>query len=153
MKRVVNLKEMITIRRRLKRQGRKVVFTNGVFDILHAGHAALLKKAASYGDVLVLGLNSDASVRRLKGANRPIVPFRDRAKLLASLRVVDYVVGFSQDTPLNLIEKLLPDVLVKGADYKLTEIVGAECVKAAGGEVVRVRLLKGRSTSQILDSL
>lgn len=144
---------MITIRRRLKRRGRRVVFTNGVFDILHAGHAALLKKAASYGDVLVLGLNSDASVRRLKGANRPIVPFRDRAKLLASLRVVDYVVGFSQDTPLNLIEKLLPDVLVKGADYKLTEIVGAECVKAAGGEVVRVRLLKGRSTSQILDSL
>ncbi len=153
MKRVVSLKEMITIRRRLKRRGRRVVFTNGVFDILHAGHAALLKKAASYGDVLVLGLNSDASVRRLKGANRPIVPFRDRAKLLASLRVVDYVVGFSQDTPLNLIEKLLPDVLVKGADYKLTEIVGAECVKAAGGEVVRVRLLKGRSTSQILDSL
>jgi D-beta-D-heptose 7-phosphate kinase/D-beta-D-heptose 1-phosphate adenosyltransferase len=153
VKRVVSLKDMIAIRRRLKRQGRKVVFTNGVFDILHAGHAALLEKAASFGDVLVLGLNSDASVRRLKGASRPIVPFRDRAKLLASLRVVDYVVGFSQDTPLNLIRKLLPDVLVKGADYKLTEIVGADCVKASGGEVVRVRLSKGRSTSRILDSL
>ncbi len=153
MKRVVSLKDMIAIRRRLKRKGRKVVFTNGVFDILHAGHVALLEKAASYGDILIVGLNSDASVKRLKGESRPVVPFRDRAKVLASLRVVDYVVGFSQDTPLNIITKLLPDVLVKGADYKLTEIVGAECVKAAGGKVVRVRLLKGRSTSRILDSL
>ncbi|MBU2624476.1 MAG: hypothetical protein KKG33_02825, partial [candidate division Zixibacteria bacterium] len=98
-------------------------------------------------------LNSDASTRRLKGNSRPLVPFKDRARLLASIRPVDYVVGFSQDTPLQLIKKLLPDILVKGADYKISEIVGAKEVTDAGGKVVRVRLLAGRSTSKLVELL
>lgn len=153
MKRVVSLREMLLIRGKLRRQRKKVVFTNGVFDILHVGHLQLLEKSRECGDVLVVGLNTDASVRRLKGSSRPIISFRDRARLLASLRPVDFVVGFGQDTPLQLIRKLLPDVLVKGADYKLDEIVGAKEVIDSGGEVVRVKLLPKRSTSRIVQIL
>jgi rfaE bifunctional protein nucleotidyltransferase chain/domain len=149
-KRVVKLSEMFEIREKLKKQRRKVVFTNGVFDILHIGHLSLLEKAKSLGDVLIVGLNSDASTRRLKGSTRPLVPFRDRARLLASLRPVEYVVGFSQDTPLQIITRLLPDILVKGADYEISEIVGADVVTAAGGKVVRVKLTPSRSTSRLV---
>lgn len=149
-KRVVKLSEMFEIREKLKKQRRKVVFTNGVFDILHIGHLSLLEKAKSLGDVLIVGLNSDASTRRLKGSTRPLVPFGDRARLLASLRPVDYVVGFSQDTPLQIITRLLPDILVKGADYEISEIVGADVVTAAGGKVVRVKLTPSRSTSRLV---
>jgi rfaE bifunctional protein nucleotidyltransferase chain/domain len=134
-----------------RRAGRRVVFTNGCFDLLHAGHAALLERAAALGEVLVVGLNSDVSVRRLKGPGRPIVPERERAALLASLRAVDYVVLFDEETPLRLITALRPDVLVKGEDYAPGEIVGREVVEAHGGSVVRVPLVAGLSTSNLLD--
>jgi len=138
---------------RLRRGGRKVVFTNGVFDILHRGHVTYLQKAKSFGDVLIVGLNSDRSVRRLKGARRPIQKQTDRAAVLLALRAVDYVVVFGENTPDRLIKQVKPHVLVKGADYRLSEIVGADFVKAHGGIVRRVRLTPGRSTSAILKKL
>ncbi len=137
----------------LRRAGRRIAFTNGCFDLLHAGHAALLEAAAGQGDLLVVGLNSDASIRRLKGPTRPIVPESARAVLLASLAVVDYVVLFEEDTPRELLEILLPDVLVKGEDYRLDEIVGREVVERHGGRVVRVPLVEGFSTTALLDRI
>jgi len=130
------------------------VFTNGVFDLLHVGHVALLEAARAAGDALVVGLNSDASVRRLgKGADRPLVAERERARLLAVLAAVDCVVLFDDDTPLALIVRLHPDVLVKGADYAREAIVGAAEVEAWGGRVVRVPLVQGQSTTEIVRKL
>jgi len=134
----------------LRRRGKRIVFTNGVFDILHRGHVDYLAKARSFGDLLVVGLNSDASVRRLKGKSRPVQKQADRAAILLALRSVDYVVVFGEDTPDKLIRQVKPHVLVKGADYKVSEIVGAEFVQSYGGKVRRVRLTTGRSTSGIL---
>ena len=137
-----------------ERQRGPVVFTNGVFDLLHVGHVALLEAARAEGGALVVGVNSDASVRRLaKGADRPIVPERERARLLAALACVDCVVLFDEDTPLALIERLRPDVLVKGADYARAAIVGADQVEAWGGRVVRVPLVPGASTTALLARL
>lgn len=133
-----------------RRLRKRIVFTNGVFDILHRGHVEYLAKAKSFGDVLVVGLNSDASVRRLKGKDRPVQTQRDRAAILLALRSVDHVVLFSSDTPAKLISLVKPDVLVKGADYKESEIVGAEFVRSYGGKVRRVRLTPGRSTTHII---
>ncbi|HEY6091535.1 MAG TPA: D-glycero-beta-D-manno-heptose 1-phosphate adenylyltransferase [Gemmatimonadales bacterium] len=134
-------------------QGR-VVFTNGVFDLLHAGHVALLETARAAGDALVVGLNTDVSVRRLgKGADRPLVPEAERARLLAALAAVDCVVLFDEDTPLALIRRLKPDVLVKGADYAPADIVGATDVESWGGRVIRVPLVSGKSTTGLLDKL
>lgn len=127
-----------------------VVFTNGCFDVLHRGHAEYLHAARALGDALVVGLNSDGSVRRLKGPGRPVNPLEDRAFVLASLAAVDAVVPFEEDTPRELVRALLPDVLVKGGDYRLEEIVGAEEVTAAGGRVVIAPLVPGRSTTAIL---
>ncbi len=135
---------------RLRRQGKRIVFTNGCFDILHAGHAKYLRAAAALGDVLVLGLNGDASVRRLKGEGRPLQKAADRAYLLASLSCVSYVAVFSEDTPARLIREVLPHVLVKGGDWKGKEIVGADVVRAHGGTVTTIRFLPGRSTTSIL---
>lgn len=129
---------------------KKVVFTNGCFDILHAGHARYLKKARSLGDLLVVGMNSDASVKKIKGNDRPIVCQKDRAELLSSLEAVDYVVIFSGATPIKLIEAIRPKVLVKGADWKSGEIVGEDVVKKNNGKVARIRLAKGRSTTDII---
>lgn len=129
------------------------MFTNGVFDILHRGHVTYLDKAKSMGDVLVVGLNSDASTRRLKGNSRPYQSQRDRAVILLALEAVDLVVVFSEDTPERLIQQVKPDVLVKGADYKINEIVGADFVKGYGGKVARVRLTEGRSTSGIMKKI
>ena len=129
---------------------KKIVFTNGVFDILHRGHVQYLTKAKSLGDVLIVGLNTDASVRRLKGKSRPIQNQQDRAVILCALRMVDHVILFSQDTPEKLIKKLKPDVLVKGADYKIAEIAGADFVQSYGGKVRRIRLTPGRSTTRII---
>jgi D-beta-D-heptose 7-phosphate kinase/D-beta-D-heptose 1-phosphate adenosyltransferase len=137
----------------LHQAGKVVVFTNGVFDILHAGHVDLLERAAALGDVLVVGLNSDASTRRLKGERRPVLPEIDRARVLAALEVVNAVVKFEEDTPEALLRRLLPDVLVKGADYAEDEIVGKEMVEARGGRVVRVPLVEGRSTSAIVEEI
>lgn len=131
-----------------------VVFTNGVFDLLHGGHIALLEAARAEGAALVVGVNTDASVRRLaKGADRPIVPQEERARLVAALACVDCVVLFDEDTPLALIRRLKPDVLVKGADYARAQIVGADEVEGWGGRVIRVPLVPGRSTTDLLTRL
>lgn len=151
--RPVSLRALQKIVRRLKKQKKKIVFTNGCFDLLHAGHITLLRKAKSFGDVLVVGLNTDRSVRKLKGKGRPVVPEKDRALVLSALRDVDFVVFFPEPTPLKLIQILSPDVLVKGADYKSSQIVGADWVQAAGGRVVRVPLVQGKSSSSVLRKL
>ncbi|HTI06244.1 MAG TPA: D-glycero-beta-D-manno-heptose 1-phosphate adenylyltransferase [Gemmatimonadales bacterium] len=132
----------------------RVVFTNGVFDLLHPGHVTLLEAARAEGDALIVGVNSDASARRLgKGSDRPVVPEADRARVLAALAAVDCVVLFDEDTPLNLIRRLKPDVLVKGADYAPDAIVGAKEVEGWGGRVVRVPLVKDKSTTALLARL
>ncbi len=150
---IVTRKMATAIRQDLKRRKKIVVFTNGCFDVIHSGHAVYLDRARKLGDFLIVGLNTDKSVRRLKGKNRPIMSFRDRALLLSYLLPVDLVVGFGEDTPLNLINHLKPDILAKGADYRVSEIVGAPQVKSWGGRVVRIPLIKGRSTSQIIKKL
>lgn len=135
-------------------QAGPVVFTNGVFDLLHPGHVELLERARQEGDRLIVGLNSDASVRALdKGAERPIVPQSARARVLAALEAVDCIVLFDEPTPLDLIGQLAPDVLVKGADYARAEIVGADLVEGRGGRVVRVRLVEGFSTTKLVERL
>ena len=134
-----------------KFQSRKIVFTNGCFDILHRGHIEYLSKARDLGDVLIIGLNTDASVKRIKGGNRPVQDETSRAMILASLRFVEAIVLFDEDTPYNLISLVKPDVLVKGGDYTEETIVGADIVKASGGEVVTVPLTEGYSTTQILN--
>src|SRR5262249_50256097 len=136
--------------RRRQRIGQKVVFTNGCFDILHVGHARLLREAAKLGDYLVVGLNSDASVRRLKGDDRPINAQQDRVELLAALESVDAVTVFDEDTPLSLIEALQPDVLVKGGDYLPDEVVGREVVEARGGRLALIPLAQGHSTTGVV---
>lgn len=138
------------VRRFSRPRDGRLVFTNGCFDLLHRGHAAFLAAAAELGDRLLVGLNSDASVRRLKGPGRPVVPEGDRAYLLASLRPVDAVTVFGEDTPLALIREVVPDVLVKGADYGPDEVVGREAVEGAGGEVRLLPLEPGRSTSALI---
>ena len=130
-------------------QGKKIVFTNGCFDILHLGHIDYLSKAKDLGDLLVIGLNTDASVGRLKGENRPIQDEVSRAMVLASLGFVDAVVFFGEDTPYNLIKTTQPDILVKGADYKPEDIVGYDIITKKGGEVVTISFLPGYSTSAI----
>lgn len=131
-------------------QGKKLVFTNGCFDILHRGHLEYLAKAADKGDVLIIGLNTDASVRRLKGEDRPVNDEQSRALILAALQFVDAVVLFDDDTPFELIKTVQPDVLVKGGDYKPKEIVGYDIVMAKGGRVLTIDLVEGYSTTAIL---
>jgi D-beta-D-heptose 7-phosphate kinase/D-beta-D-heptose 1-phosphate adenosyltransferase len=131
----------------------RVVFTNGVYDLLHRGHVEYLEEARALGDRLVVGVNSDASVRRLKGPTRPILPERDRAGLVAALACVDLVVVFADDTPLRLIEAVEPDVLVKGADWAEDQIVGGDFVRARGGRVERIALREGLSTSVLVQRI
>jgi glycerol-3-phosphate cytidylyltransferase len=135
----------------LRESGQRVVFTNGVFDILHAGHVTYLEEARALGDVLVVGLNTDASVRRLKGPERPINSEDDRACVIAALRAVDHVILFGDDTPIDVITALLPDVLVKGGDYTRDTIVGADEVESHGGTVCTIPLVDGRSTTAIIN--
>ena len=132
-----------------RKAGKKIVFTNGCFDILHAGHVSILEFSRSKGDILVLGLNTDASIKRLKGCCRPVNPQADRALVCAALEAVDVVCFFGEDTPYNLIKFIRPDVLVKGGDYKVEEIVGREFAK----KVVRFNLLKGRSTTNTIKKI
>ena len=133
------------------KKNKKVVFTNGCFDILHAGHVTYLEKASRLGDLLVVALNTDASTQRLKGPTRPVNPLADRAKVIAGLASVAFVTWFDEDTPLKLIQKNLPDVLVKGGDYQPKQIVGYSEVIASGGKVKVLTFLKGRSTSKIIE--
>lgn len=133
--------------------GQKIVFTNGCFDLLHPGHVTYLEEARSLGDRLVLGLNDDDSVRRLKGATRPILPLEDRARILAGLMAIDVVIPFHEDTPLELILLTEPDVLVKGGDYQKHEIAGAEEVESWGGKVQVLKFVPGKSTTSIVEKI
>ncbi len=146
---VMGLRRLLIVLKAARRAGRRIIFTNGVYDLLHPGHALLLERARGLGDLLVVGINSDASVRRLKGPERPFMRGKDRALMLASLEAVDCVVQFRQDTPFALIKAIQPDLLVKGGDWKADSIVGREIVEARGGRVVRVKMVKGFSTTRI----
>lgn len=135
----------------LRLKDKKIVFTNGCFDILHAGHVDYLSKARRLGDVLVVGLNSDSSVKRIKGKNRPINKESDRAKVLSSLYFVDYITSFNETTPENLIKKVRPDILVKGGDWKIEDIVGSSFVRSYGGKIKSIPFVKGHSTTSIIE--
>jgi rfaE bifunctional protein nucleotidyltransferase chain/domain len=135
------------------RKGKKVVFTNGCFDILHVGHVKYLKEAKSQGDILVVGLNTDASVRKLKGESRPIQNEEDRGEVLSSLESVDYAVLFEEDTPEKLIHMIKPDVLVKGGDWKVNQIVGNEFVQSYGGKVKSLQFVQGKSTTNLVSKI
>jgi D-beta-D-heptose 7-phosphate kinase/D-beta-D-heptose 1-phosphate adenosyltransferase len=148
-----DLRELLRERAQWKAQGRTVVLTNGCFDLLHPGHVALLEQARGQGDLLVVAINSDASVRALKGPDRPLLPEAERAEALLALEAVDRVVVYDEPTPLELIEAVVPDVLVKGADWAADAIVGREVVERAGGRVVRVALVPGRSTSSLVERI
>lgn len=137
----------------LKRAGKSIVFTNGCFDFLHVGHVRYLKAAKAQGDVLVVGLNSDGSVRQIKGPRRPVVPEHERAEIVASLACVDFVTLFDEPDPAMLIRLLMPDVLVKGADWAMDAIVGRDIVESAGGRVVRIPLTEGVSTSGMIEKI
>ncbi len=136
--------------RELKKAGKTIVFTNGVFDIIHPGHIELLREAKSYGDILIVGLNTDRSVKINKGEKRPIFTFEDRKKLLLAIEYVDFVIGFDEKTPYNLIQKIVPDILVKGGDYKPNEVVGRDIVENNGGKLILIKLLPEYSTSEII---
>ena len=138
---------------RLKGEGKKIVFTNGCFDILHPGHTRYLRAARRLGDYLVVGVNSDRSVREIKGEGRPVISQEDRTEVLAALGSVDGVVVFDEDNPLNVIRHLMPDVLVKGGDWPEDKIIGADVVKEAGGEVKRIPFVSGYSTSRIIEKI
>jgi rfaE bifunctional protein nucleotidyltransferase chain/domain len=144
------LKEKV---RALKRAGKKIVFTNGCFDLLHIGHVRYLKAARAEGDLLVVGVNSDRSVREIKKPGRPVVPENERAEVLASLACVDFVTLFDEPDPLVTIRSLVPDVLVKGADWEEDAIVGRDVVEASGGRVIRIQLTEGASTSRIIEKI
>jgi len=150
---VVSPAEMLRIRKKLKSQGRKVVFTNGCFDLLHAGHIELFREAKAQGDVLIVAVNDDASIGRLKGCDRPIFPLAERMEVLAAVELIDYVTWFSDDTPQKVIAELVPDVLVKGGDWTPDKVVGRPEVEAAGGKVVIVPYIKGKSTTSVIDRI
>ena len=141
------------LREQFKKENKKVVFTNGVFDIIHSGHVDYLIKAKTLGDVLIVGLNSDDSVRRVKGEKRPLISQTDRAFILSNLKPVDYVVIFEEDTPLGIIKAIVPDVLVKGADWSPDKIVGSDIVLNNGGEVKNISFVNEQSTSRIIDTI
>lgn len=138
--------EIIKVVEKLKKENKKIVFTNGCFDLLHIGHVSLFQKAKTLGDVLIVAINSDASLAQLKGPKRPLVPQTDRTQILAALSYIDYVVVFNEQTPCELLSKLKPDILVKGGDYKIEDIVGKEFVK----EVYRYPLVEGKSTTKLI---
>jgi rfaE bifunctional protein nucleotidyltransferase chain/domain len=153
MGKIVGVNEITKISFELKSKGKKIVFTNGCFDILHRGHVEYLSKAKQLGDVLIVGLNSDSSVKMIKGDKRPIVPQEDRAFILSNLSFVDYVVIFDEPTPYELISKIVPDVLVKGSDWSQENVVGRDIVEANGGKVVLIEIVPGRSTTNVIKTI
>jgi D-beta-D-heptose 7-phosphate kinase/D-beta-D-heptose 1-phosphate adenosyltransferase len=150
MNQIKSLEELLEIRKNLKAQNKKVVFTNGCFDIIHSGHIDYLNKAKLLGDVLIVGINSDLSVSNIKGNKRPILKESERALIVSNLKPVDYVTLFDDDTPAKLIEKLIPDILVKGGDWAIEKIVGREVVIANGGTVKSIEFVSNQSTSKII---
>ncbi len=152
-KKTVDMQELLPKLAYWKFKGMKVVFTNGCFDIIHRGHVEYLAKAASLGDILILGLNSDASVKRLKGEDRPINDENSRALIMSSLKVIDNVILFEEDTPYNLIKSINPDILVKGGDYKAEDIVGYDIVMENNGKVVAIDFVDGFSSTNIIDRI
>lgn len=150
---ITNWAELKDIREKLKSENKKVVFTNGCFDILHAGHVDYLNKAKAFGDVLILGLNSDKSVKNIKGSKRPIVPEEERAYILKNLSAVDFVALFDDDDPEAIITHLIPDYLVKGSDWSIENIIGREIVEANGGEVKTIDFITASSTTNIIDTI
>ena len=143
--------QLLAWRKSLRDENKKLVFTNGVFDILHHGHVSYLKEARNLGDVLIIGLNADASVKRLKGEKRPLQNESDRAHILAALRPADCIVIFDDDTPLSVIEFVVPDILVKGADWNVENVVGREIVEKNGGKVLTIPFIEGRSTTGVVE--
>jgi D-beta-D-heptose 7-phosphate kinase/D-beta-D-heptose 1-phosphate adenosyltransferase len=146
-------KELLRIIKDLKAKGKRIVFTNGCFDLLHIGHVRYLEKAKTLGDVLVVGVNSDSSVRKLKGPKRPVLPEEERTEILSGLGCVDYVTLFDEIDPLKLITSLQPDVLAKGGDWTREQIVGREVVERTGGEVVIIPFVRGASTSNLIETI
>ncbi|MCI0389498.1 MAG: D-glycero-beta-D-manno-heptose 1-phosphate adenylyltransferase [Acidobacteria bacterium] len=153
MAKVFSLDQLRTERERLRRAGRRVVFTNGCFDLIHPGHIKYLQEARRLGDALIVALNSDGSVRELKGEKRPILDQNDRADVMAALGCVDYVIIFDEPTPREIIAALLPDVLVKGGDWGVERIVGRDEVEAAGGEVLSLPFIEGCSTTDLIERI
>jgi len=153
MKTIYTRAEILETRKKLKDEKKKVVFTNGCFDVLHAGHVDYLNKAKDAGDVLILGLNSDASVKRIKGEKRPIVQQEERAFILSNLKAVDYVTLFDEDTPEEIISELIPDILIKGADWQVDKVVGRDIVETNGGEVKTISFVTGQSTTNIIQTI
>lgn len=150
---IVSREELKIIRNKLKLDGKKVVFTNGCFDLIHAGHVDYLLKAKQLGDVLIVGLNSDDSIRRIKGEKRPILTQNERAFIVSNLKPVDYVSFFEEDTPAGIISDIIPDILVKGADWSIDKIVGREIVESNGGEVKTIEFVNDQSTSKIIQTI
>ena len=153
MRKILSQEQLSGVLSRLHRQGKRIVFTNGCFDLVHAGHIHTLTQAKTFGDILVVGINSDASVQRLKGTTRPILDQKSRLTLLAALAVVDYVTTFAEDTPLALIRALQPHILVKGGDWTPDAIVGKDFVEQNGGRAVSVPYQDGFSTTQMIDRI
>lgn len=150
---LLNRDEIIAIRKELKDQNKKVVFTNGCFDVLHPGHVDYLNKAKAAGDILIVALNTDGSVQRIKGEKRPILSLQERAFIIGNLKAVDFVTSFNEDTPANIISEIIPDYLVKGEDWDIGEIVGREVVESNGGEVKRIKFVTDRSTTDIINTI
>ena len=150
---ILTKNKLSAVVRRLKAQGKRIAFTNGTFDILHLGHVTYLQKARAFADVLIVGVNTDRSVKTYKDPNRPVNPEQDRLKVLTALACVDYAILFNEPTPLKLIEAIRPEVLVKGADWSIKDIVGAREVLAWGGKVKRIPLVKGRSSTRVIKIL
>lgn len=154
MKRKIrSLDDLVKIRKRIRKEGRKVVLTNGCFDILHNGHIHLFREAKKRGDVLVVAVNDDSSIRKIKGPSRPIIPLEERLEILEALGEIDYLVSFSEETPQKVIASLLPDVLVKGGDWRIEEVVGRKEVEEEGGEVVIIPYFKRYSSTRIIERI
>lgn len=153
MSKLYSINELKEIRARLRGENKKVVFTNGCFDILHPGHVDYLNKSKETGDILIVALNSDESVKRIKGNKRPILTLHERAFIIGNLKAVDFVTSFKEDTPEQIIKELIPDILIKGEDWDLDKIVGRETVEANGGEVKRIKFVSGRSTTDIINTI
>lgn len=151
MNRIKTREELKSLRIKFKEENKKVVFTNGCFDILHAGHVDYLNKAKELGNILIVGINSDASVKRIKGDKRPIINENERAFLVSNLKSVDYTTFFDEDTPEEIIKELVPDVLVKGEDWSINKIIGKDIVEANGGEIKTIKFVSSQSTSKIIN--